>query len=57
MHNSISDITVAVTENTIDVDETARSVRACVNVTNSYLEGTSAYIYYYTTPGSASGKT
>lgn len=47
---------MAVTENTIDVDEASRSVRACINITNGYIESSSAYINYYTTSGSASGK-
>ena len=43
------------TENIIDVVESSRSVRVCANITNGFLEGLSAYVYYSTSSGSASG--
>lgn len=42
-------------EDTIDVVESTRSVRVCMNITDGYLERTSAYIYHSTSSGSATG--
>ena len=47
---------MAITESTIDVNESTTSVSACVNITNGYLESTNAYAYYSINSGSAMGK-